>query len=318
MLTRADPGVAWLVDRGDPAVARMARRDLLGEDVDRDGALASPLVQALLHAPAAHAPDASPAHPYRKWSGSHWRLVSLVELEVPEGHDDAVAMCEAVLDHWAGPRRRAQVPVVDGRARRCASPEGNAVAVACRLGLTDDPRVRTLVEHLVGWQWPDGGWNCDVRPEASHSSFHETLPPLWGLAEYATRTGARDARAAADRAAGLLLAHEVAFSTRTGEPISPAFVEPHFPPYWHYDLLQALVVLHRAGWGEDPRTDRARGVLAARRRPDGSWRAARRWWRPPGSSGSSVDVVDWSGVSPQMVTLNALRVGAGIPSGATD
>lgn len=312
MLTRADPGVARLVDRGDPAVARMARRDLLGEDVDRDDALASPLVHALLHAPAA---GGSHTHPYRKWSGSHWRLVSLVELEVPEGHDVAVAMCEAVLDHWARPRRLAQVPVVDGRARRCASQEGNAVAVACRLGLTDDPRVHTLVEHLRTWQWPDGGWNCDVRPEAHHSSFHETLPPLWGLAEYATRTGDRDVRTAADRAAELLLAHEVAFSTRTGEPISPAFTEPHFPPYWHYDLLQALVVLQRAGWGEDPRTDRARGALAARRRPDGSWHPGRRWWRPPGSSASSVDVVDWSEVGPQMVTLNALRVGAGEAAG---
>lgn len=316
MLTRADPGVAWLVDHADPAVARMARRDLLGEDVAPDGALESPVVQALFHEPAAPALAVSPAHPYRKWSGAHWRLVSLVELEVPAGHPDAVAMCEALLDLWAAPRRLAQVPVVVGRARRCASQEGNAVAVACRLGLADDARVRTLVEHLVGWQWPDGGWNCDLRPEASHSSFHETLPPLWGLAEYATRTGDPTARAAADRTAELLLRHDVAFATRTGEPIAPTFVEPHFPPYWHYDLLQALVVLHRAGWGDDPRTDRARGLLAARRRPDGSWHPARRWWRPPGSSGSSVDVVDWGEVSPQMVTLNALRVGAGEASAA--
>ena len=305
-----EPAVDWLLG-GDPAVARMARQDLLGEVVDPDGALTSPVVHALLTWSAPADLPTTAAQAYRKYSGAHWRLISLVELGLPAGHPQGVDLCGAVLGCWAGPRRLAQVPVVDGRARRCASQEGNAVAVACRLGLADDTRVRTLVEHLVRWQWPDGGWNCDVRPEASHSSFHETLPPLWGLAEYATRTGDPAARAAADAAAELLLRHEVAFSTRAGDPIEPSFMVGHFPPYWHYDLLQALLVLERAGWGSDPRTERAHAALTHRRRPDGTWRAARRWWRPLGSSGSGVDVLDWDDVAHQMVTLNALRVGAG-------
>lgn len=313
MLTTAEPAIAWLLREADPAVVRLVRQDLLGQDVDPDGALVSPVVQALLTQPPWADPSKTAAQAYRKYSGGHWRLVSLVELGLPAGHPEGVVLCDAVLQRWAGPRRLADVPVLDGRARRCASQEGNAVAVACRLGLADDPRVRTLVEHLVGWQWPDGGWNCDVRPEACHSSFHETLPPLWGLAEYADRTGDRPARHAADRAAELLLRHEVVFSTTTSRPIDGSFVVPHFPPYWHYDLLQALLVLTRAGFGTDPRTHRARTLLAERRAPDGSWRAGRRWGRPAGSEASGADVVDWDGVADQMVTLNALRVGAGEP-----
>jgi hypothetical protein len=100
------------------------------------------------------------------------------------------------------------------------------------------------------------------------------------------------------------------FRARTEEPIHPSFLEPHYPPFWHYDLLQALLVLSRAGYGSDPRTERARQLLAARRRPDGRWRAARRWWRPPGAAGGGVEAVDWADVAHQMVTLNALRVGA--------
>lgn len=310
MLSRAEPAARRLVDLGDPAVARMARRDLLGEDVDPDGALGSPLVRGLLDGqePGGAAPD---AHPYRKWTGTHWRLISLVELELPVGHPTGVAMCDAVLDHWAGPRRLAAIPVLDGRARRCASQEGNAVAVACRLGLAHDARVRALVDHLVTWQWPDGGWNCDIRPEANHSSFHETLPALRGLTEYAARTDDPATGEAADRAAELLLRHEVIFSTRTDEPVDPSFTVPHFPPYWHYDVLQALLVLDRAGCGGDPRTERARRLVADRRLADGWWRAGRRWWRPPGSPGSGVEAVDWGAVADEMVTLNALRVGAG-------
>jgi hypothetical protein len=76
------------------------------------------------------------------------------------------------------------VQVVDGLARRCASQEGNALAVACRLGMAGDPRAELLARSLVGWQWPDGGWNCDVRASGRRSSFHESLPPAWGLHEY--------------------------------------------------------------------------------------------------------------------------------------
>jgi hypothetical protein len=303
MLATADPAVRWLLEEGDPAVRALTRRELLGRPATAVAALPSPLVRGLLT-------DASAHHPYAKWSGAHWRLVALVELGVPAGHPDAVAACDRVLDHWASPERLDQVPVVAGRTRRCASQEGNAVAVACRLGMADDRRVVTLVEHLRGWQWPDGGWNCDRRPEARHSSFHETLPALWGLHEYAAATGDPACEAAVRAAAELLLSHDVIYNRGTGEPIHPSFTQPHYPPYWHYDVLQALLVLCRVGVGTDPRTARARKALAARRRKDGRWRAVRPWWRPPGATGRNVEVVDWGAVAHQMVTLNALRVGA--------
>jgi len=299
--------VAWLLE-GDSAVAALTRRDLLGDRPDPAAVLASPIVQGLLS--GLMEPPAS-RHPYAKWSGAHWRSVSLVELGLPPGHPTGVAAGEHLLDHWARPARLAAVPVISGRARRCASQEGNAVAVACRLGLHADRRVVTLVEHLVGWQWPDGGWNCDLRPGAVHSSLHETLPALWGLHEFGSATGDPAIGAATGRAAELLLRHELLYSRGTGRPIDPRFCVPHYPPYWHYDLLQALLVLQRAGYGGDPRTDRARRLLAGRRRPDGTWRAARRWWHPPTGRGSGGEAVDWGDVADQMVTLNALRVGAG-------
>ena len=194
---------AVLGPTADPAVRALAHRELLHEDVPPDSALASPVVRGLLDGLLEPAATRSP---YAKWRGAHWRLVSLVELGLPPGHPVGVAACDLLLDHWAQPRRLAAVPVVDGRARRCASQEGNALAVACRLGRSGDDRAATLAAHLVAWQWPDGGWNCDPRPAAEHSSVHETLPALWGLHEYAAATGDPRARAAADRAAEVLSA----------------------------------------------------------------------------------------------------------------
>ena len=89
----------------------------------------------------------------------------------------------------------------------------------------------------------------------------------------------------------------------------PRWVKLHYPPYWHYDVLQALHVLRRMGRMHDPRTRDAVDLLRAKRLPDGRWRAEKSWWRPPGSNGSNVEVVDWGRSGPnEMITLNALRV----------
>jgi hypothetical protein len=265
--------------------------------------VAGPWVRALLTGLDA------PGNPYRKWLGPHWRLVSLVELEVPAGHPDAVAATEPVLRWLTGKAHVDRVPVIDGLARRCGSQEGNALAACCRLGLAGDPRVGQLARNLIGWQWPDGGWNCDPRATGYRSSFNETLPPMWGLHEYAVAIGDDDARAAAGRAAELLLAHKVYRSLRTGTPIHPSVVALHYPPYWHYDVLQALLILSRMGLAGDPRTADALDLLESRRRPDGRWHPGGYWWRPPGRRTGPPDAVDWGRSGPNyMITLNALRV----------
>jgi hypothetical protein len=197
---------------------------------------------------------------------------------------------------------------VDGLTRRCASQEGNALAVACRLGLDEDERVRRIADSLVEWQWPDGGWNCDVEATGRRSSFHETLPPMWGLHEFWSATGDTRARDAAHHAAELFLGHRLFRAHGSGEPIHPSWIVLHYPPYWHYDVLQCLLVLGRMGLAEDTRAADAMDVVENRRLGDGRWRTGGRWWNPPGSS-RAPEVVDWGRTGPnQMVTLNALRV----------
>jgi hypothetical protein len=235
----------WLLASDEPAIAALARRDLLDEDVrpSLDELRRGRLVRGLL---AGQQPDGGfGVHVYGKWGGAHWRLVSLVALGVP-GEPPLRAALETVLDWLTRPGRRGRIETIDGLTRRCGSQEGNAVAVACRPGLAEDRRVGLLARSLAEWQWPDGGWNCDRRASGRRSSFHESLAPLWGLHEYAEATGAAWAREAADRAAELLLEHRLFRSLRTGEPIHPAWLVAHYPPFWHYDVPQALLILARA------------------------------------------------------------------------
>jgi hypothetical protein len=141
------------------------------------------------------------------------------------------------------------------------------------------------------WQWPDGGWNCDVSATGRRSSFHESLAPTWGLHEYAATTGDPDAARAARRAAELFLDHRLFRSKRTRQVINHKWLALHYPPYWHYDILQALLVLARMGLSTDPRAREALDVLKQKRHKDGRWRPGGYWWNPPGSSNSNVEVI---------------------------
>ncbi len=248
-------------------------------------------------------------HPYRKWAGAHWRLVSLVELGLPGEHPGARAAVGTVLDWLTSEGHRSRIRVVNDLTRRCASQEGNALAVASQLGLATDPRVELLAESLVGWQWPDGGWNCSVRASGRRSSFHETLPPIRGLYEYWRATGEGEALQAAERATELFLEHRLFRALKSGEPIHMSWVTLHYPPYWHYDVLAALHVLGRMHLTTDPRCSDALEVLEQRRLEDGRWRPGGYWWNPLGSERPNTDVVDWGRSAPnEMITLNALRV----------
>src|ERR687888_285390 len=100
----------------------------------------------------------------------------------------------------------------------------------------------------------------------------------------------------------------VSASPATGDVIHRGGLVPHYPPYWHYDVPQALLILSRMGLVGDPRASEGIGLLLSRRRYDGTWRAGPAWWRAPGRAGSNVGVVDWRPISSELVTLNALRI----------
>jgi hypothetical protein len=324
--------VRFLLQSEEPAIRYLARRDLLDEESreDADAILSGPKVSALLAGQRPGEFRAGPGwrskpgaefgfgvNPYRNWTGAHWRLVSLVELGIPPHEERACMAAEQVLGWWASPERIRKVPVTDGLARRCASQEGNALAVCCRLGLADDERVALLADSLISWQWPDGGWNCDVKASGRRSSFHESLIPAWGLHEYARVTGDQHAQAAADRAAELFLAHRMFRSLSTGIRINREWLLPHYPPYWHYDVLQGLLILVRLGHAADPRLRDAVEILENQRSADGTWGPGGCWWKPPGSGRDAsrglkawnAEVVDWGQSGPsEMITLNAMRI----------
>jgi hypothetical protein len=243
-------------------------------------------------------------HAYGKWRGAFWRLVSLVDLGVGRGSEAALEAAEQTLAWLRSPSRLRAISkrTIEGRVRRCATQDGLALHACCRLGMAGDQRIAAIAESLVETQWPDGGWNCDIRPQVTHSSFNETWGPVLGLAEF----GERDATA---RGAEFLLRHRVVFSHRRPNVLAhPTFVTLRYPSYWHYDLLAGLKTLAAANALGDPRTADALDLLESKRLPDGTWRAEGRWWKRPGSKGSNVEAADWGTAADDLLTERAVQV----------
>ena len=265
----------------------------------------SPLVSQLLSG------RDTTGHAYRKWIGSHWTLSLLADLGCPAGDDTLRPLMEETYKTWLSPNHEKYIRLVSGRTRRCASQEGNAVWSSLRLGLADG-RTDELVSRLLKWQWPDGGWNCDKRPEADSSSFMETLIPLRALALYAQVSGDPKVRRAVERAAEVFLKRRLFRRLADGAVMDPHFILLSYPSYWHYNILFGLKVMVEAGLISDPRCQDALDLLESRRLPDGGFPAEETYARPTRPQLSGFSPVTWGGrsikkMSP-FVTADALYV----------
>jgi hypothetical protein len=211
--------------------------------------------------------------------------------------------------------RQRGVPRVNGRYRRCGSQQGNALYSLTVLGIAEE-RADALVERLLHWQWPDGGWNCDRDPKADTSSFMETLTPMLGLHAYAlahrSRRSAAAARAA-KRASEVFLVRRPFRRRSDGTVIHPDFVALHYPLYWHYDVLGGLKAMARLGRIRDRRCAEALDLLESKRLPDRGWPSDKKYWRARSRTfASNMEWVDWGPVSArrmnEWVTAEALAV----------
>ena len=308
--------VETLLQYDEPALRYKLRLNVLGEDAESAEmrALQEEIRQSTRARTLLSEVDAEgnlPYHPYRKWVGAHWVLADLADNYYPPGDEALIPLRERQLEWLLHPKHLDSVPFIAGRARRCASQEGNALFSQLRLGLADE-RCDELAVWLVKWQWPDGGWNCDRRPEAENSSFMESLVPLRALALHAQMTGNRESREAAERAAEIFLKRRLFRRQSDGEVIERDFVVLHYPCYWHYDVLFGLKVMAEAGFIGDPRCEEGLDLLEEMRLADGGFPATKKYYRKSWKGGTGRVLVDWGGTSKTrmnpFVTADALGV----------
>lgn len=253
-----------------------------------------------------------PLDPYDTWRGAHWVLAILADLGYPRNDQALIPLRQQVYDWLFSPQHETSLAgrLVDGRHCCHASQEGNALYYLLELGLADE-RTDLLAQRLLEWQWPDGGWNCDMKARGDTSSFMETLTPLRGLALHARMTGNDDSAAAAARAAEVFLQRRLYKRRRDGEVMATDFTSLHYPCYWHYDILFGLKVLTESGFHGDERCGDALELLKSVQLTGGGFPAQKKHYRV-GRGHSSASLVDWGGTNKKkmnpFVTVDAFHV----------
>jgi hypothetical protein len=310
------PVLEGLLRSEEPSIRYKARMYLLGEDPAcaamqtlRQEIRSSHRVRRLL---SECRPDGTiPFHPYLKWRGAHWVLSLLAELEYPPGDASLAPLREQVYQWLLSREHEKHIRLIQGRIRRCASQEGNAAYSLLKLGLADE-RTKELIQRLLKWQWPDGGWNCDKRPQAHNSSYYESWLPLRALNLYFRQTDDRQVRPAIDRAAELLLKRNLFLGIKNGEPIKPDFIQVSFPYFFFYNILSALQVMMEIRLLHDSRCQRALDLLSTKQLPDGSFPSEVKYYRVTSNPISRTSTIDWGPCGPrkanEFVTLKALIV----------
>ncbi len=252
-----------------------------------------------------------PVNPYKKWYGAHWVMAVLADIGYPPAEESLIPLREQVYGWLFSKEHEKKIRAIEGRTRRCASQEGNAVYYLLTLGLADD-RTEELARRLVKWQWPDGGWNCDKNPKAAKSSFWESLIPLRALALHARLTGNTQSKKAAKRASEIFLKRNLYKRQKDGTVMQEDFVKLHHPCYWRYDILFGLKVMAEAGFISDERCKDALDLLQSKRLPDGGFPAEAKYYRLGQKVPTGRSLVDWGGVSKrrmnQFITADALYV----------
>jgi hypothetical protein len=321
-----------LLKSPEPSVRWKVRVGVLNEDPDapdmralREDVRNSARVKTLLAHRDTDGRLVSGRSVYDKWQGGHWILANLADLGYPEGDNTLMPVREQILDCWldrhfyvefeatkkADAYKKTGVPVMQGRHRRCASQQGYTLYFLLKLGLESD-RIHDLVERLLHWQWPDGGWNCDKEPSASKSTFIHTIHSMRGLHLYGSRFRNRKALTAAREASEIFLSRRLYKRKSNGAVMKKEFIKLHYPLYWHYDFLFGLKVMAEVGHIRDPRCEDALDLLESRQLPSGGWPAESRYYSVSKDIKLHADYVDWGGTSASRlnpwVTADALTV----------
>jgi hypothetical protein len=307
MLTniKRDEIVHWLIS-GDPCVRWQVQRDLIGEPPEiyaktRKKSEKEGWGNRLLeHQDTVGTWGGGFYSP--KWISTHYTLICLSRLGIPQDNLQALKGCQVYLDRmFYEPDGGMNISASYDYSETCVT--GMTLNFVAYFNYTDS-RVKRLVDYLIKQQMPDGGWNCESYNGATHSSFHTTISVLEGLLSFQVNSPRHsqiitDARL---RAHEFLLQHKLFRSHRTGEIVQDRMTRFPFPPRWFYDVLRSLDYFQAAGADHDPRFQDAIDLLIKKQNKGQTWPNYR------GPSGLTYFDFEPGAKPGRMNTLRALRV----------
>lgn len=301
-MPQQDPVIHWLL-QGDPAIRWQTQRDLLGADEAAVQAERQPMsttgwgAELLSYQEPSGLWGGGLYSP--KWISTTYTMLLLRRLGLDPNHSQAQQACHLLLDKGFYADSGINYFSSLKHSETCVT--GMVLSILAYFDFQDQ-RVARLVEHLLGQQMADGGWNCESYKGARHSSFHTTISVLEGLREYEKRHPDQRLTDSQNRAVEFLLIHRLFRSDRTGDVVDPRMTRFSFPPRWRYDILRVLDYFQERNVPPDQRMSDAIDLIKKKRRPDGTWLLQNR------HPGRTLFELEKAGKPSRWNTLRALRI----------
>ncbi len=204
-----------------------------------------------------------------QWIGTHYTLMSLMDLAVPGGHPIfKKAVGDLVRTLWANGGIRSKGSMLD----LCVS--AMLLKLMSYAGVQLD-KAAEIVDYLLSRQFDDGGYNCHWDKGARRSSVHTSISVLETFSSYLSLERphrADEIRASLPPAVDFLLRKQLFRSERDGTIFDEKITKLAYPVRWKYDILRALDYLARNDWPYDPRMDQALNLLISKQGKDGLWK----------------------------------------------
>ncbi len=197
-----------------------------------------------------------------KWISTHYTMMELKSMEIrPETKAYQDALCVLLDRLWHNRTILKKHKHLD----MCIA--GMLLNLAC-YGKTPVSDLKSLVDYVLRFQMPDGGWNCEFekRPSLEKSSVHTTICVLEGLLEYANEEHPYrhlEVKRALEDGCELLLRRRIYQKLSLDEPIDPKMAKATYPPRYKYDYLRALEFFANKNHPYDERMDDALALLKA-------------------------------------------------------
>lgn len=268
-----DPVLAWLLEPSEPAMRYLASRDLvtptpsdrtlarLRAEVPKRGWAAAILAKQRERTwwttkKTCYVP---------KFRSTIWQLQVLADLGMTRRDERIANAAEFWFDlHYngndGGYSPGARTEKWHG-SHLCTT--GNMVRSLIRLGYLDDDRLQSAIRWLVGEQYPDGGWDCFGRKEATMDAWEA----MSAFAEIPQARRSSDVKQAIVKGAEFFLERRLLYEGKYFE----RWWWLRYPWHYFYDVLVGLDFMTALGYGRDPRLREALDHLTSKRGADGRW-----------------------------------------------
>ncbi|HWP67766.1 MAG TPA: hypothetical protein VN437_00605 [Rectinemataceae bacterium] len=300
-----DDTIRWLLQDADPSLEYQVRRDILHQSAGELEALRRKIsahgwAKALLDERKSSGHWGNGVY-NPKWTCTHYVLYELTQLEVPGDLGPCRESAKLLLASPRGADGGVNYAKTIDYSDVCVN--GMILTIVSCFGIGGDA-AKEIVDYLLKVRMADGGWNCEYRNDARHSSLHTTVSVIEGLETYRGLRGEYrkgEIEQALGEAIEFILLHRLYKSERTGEVIKDEFFKFPFPIRWKYDILRCLDLFRKFDIPRDARMDGALDFIAGAAGKAGRWKAA-------SQPGKTYFAMEKNGSASKWNTLRALRV----------